>query len=64
MNLDMYLISSFATLRVFLNLFLFFIEKLRQLTHIVGTLSHKGIAPGALLASGGKDVVGGNRKSK
>ena len=43
-----------------------FIEKLRQLTHVVGTLSHKGIARRALPASGGKDVVGGggNRKSK
>ena len=37
----------------------FFIEKLRQLTHVVGTLSHKGIARRALPASGGKDVVGG-----
>ena len=36
-----------------------FIEKLRQLTHVVGTLSHKGIARRALPASGGKDVVGG-----
>ena len=45
----------------------FFIEKLRQLTHVVGTLSHKGIARRALPASGGKNVVrggGGNRKSK
>ena len=41
-----------------------FIEKLRQLTHVVGTLSHKGIARRALPASGGKDVVGWNRKSK
>ena len=40
----------------------FFIEKLRQLTHVVGTLSHKGIARRALPASGGKDVDGGNRK--
>ena len=37
----------------------FFIEKLRQLTHVVGTLSHKGIARRALPASGGKDVDGG-----
>ena len=44
--------------------FFYFIEKLRQLTHVVGTLSHKGIARRALPASGGKDVVGGNRKSK
>ena len=43
---------------------IFFIEKLRQLTHVVGTLSHKGIARRALPASGGKDVVGGDRKSK
>ena len=39
-----------------------FIEKLRQLTHVVGTLSHKGIARRALPTSGGKDVDGGNRK--
>ena len=39
--------------------FIFFIEKLRQLTHVVGTLSHKGIARRALPASGGKDVDGG-----
>ena len=37
----------------------FFIEKLRQLTHVAGTLSHKGIARRALPASGGKDVDGG-----
>ena len=44
----------------------FLIEKLRQLTHVVGILSHKGIARRALPASGGKDVMGGggNRKSK
>ena len=43
----------------------FLIEKLRQLTHVVGTLSHKGIARKALPASGGKDVDGGgDRKSK
>ena len=47
---------------LFFNFFL--IEKLRQLTHVVGTLSHKGIARRALPASGGKDVDGGNRKSK
>ena len=41
---------------------IFFIEKLRQLTHVVGTLSHKGIARRALPASGGKDVVGGIEK--
>ena len=41
---------------------IFFIEKLRQLTHVVGTLSHKGIARRALPASGGKDVVGGKEK--
>ena len=29
-----------------------------QLTHVVVTLSHKGIARRALPASGGKDVVG------
>ena len=46
----------------FLNLFFIFLEKLRQLTHVVGTLSHKGIARRALPASGGKDVDGGNRK--
>ena len=42
----------------------FFIEKLRQLTHVVGTLSHKGIARRALPASGvkGVDGGGGNRK--
>ena len=40
----------------------FFIEKLRQLTHVVGNLYHKGIARRALPASGGKDAVGGNRK--
>ena len=40
----------------------FFIEKLRQLTHVVGTLSHKGIARRALPASGVKGVDGGNRK--
>ena len=39
--------------------FNFFIEKLRQLTHVVGTLSHKGIARRALPASGVKDVDGG-----
>ena len=44
----------------FLNFFI--IEKLRQLTHVVGTLSHKGIARRALPASGGKDVDRGNRK--
>ena len=51
------------------NFFLFFfnnfIEKLRQLTHVVGTLSHKGIARRALPASGVKGVDGGgggNRK--
>ena len=38
-------------------LFLNFIEKLRLLTHVVGTLSHKGIARRALSASGGKDAV-------
>ena len=43
--------------------FFFFIEKLRQLTHVVGTLSHKGIARRALPASGVKGVDGGgNRK--
>ena len=41
---------------------IFFIEKLRQLTHVVGTLSHEGIARRALPASGVKDVDGGNRK--
>ena len=44
------------------NFLIFFIEKLRQLTHVVGTLSHKGIARRALPASGGKDVVGGKKK--
>ena len=38
---------------------IFFIEKLRQLTHVVGTLSHKGIARRALPASGVKGVDGG-----
>ena len=38
---------------------IFFIEKLRQLTHVVGNLSHKGIARRVLPASGGKDAVGG-----
>ena len=47
--------------QLFFYLFLF-IEKLRQLTHVLGTLSHKGIARRALPASGGKDVDGGNRK--
>ena len=28
------------------------------LTHVVGNLSHKGIARRALLVSGGKDAVG------
>ena len=42
--------------------FLFFKEKLRQLTHAVGTLPHKGIARRALPASGGKDVDGGIQK--
>ena len=37
----------------------FIIEKLRQLTHVVGTLSHKGIARRALPASGVQDVDGG-----
>ena len=45
-------------LKRFFNFFNF-IEKLRQLTHVVGTLSHKGIARRALPASGGKDVDGG-----
>ena len=39
--------------------FFIIIEKLRQLTHVVGTLSHKGIARRALPASGVKDVDGG-----
>ena len=39
-----------------------FLEKLRQLTHVVGTLSHKGIARRALPASGVKGEDGGNRK--
>ena len=39
-----------------------FIETLRQLTHVVGNLSHKGIARRALPASGGKDAVGGGNK--
>ena len=52
-------------LRTLSQVFLIFIEKLRQLTHVVGTLSHKGIARRALPASWGKDVVGGgDRKSK
>ena len=38
---------------------LFFIEKLRQFTNVVGNLSHKGIARRALPASGGKDAVEG-----
>ena len=42
----------------------FFIEKLRQLTHVVGTLSHKGIARRALPASGVKGVEGGGRIEK
>ena len=37
---------------------LFIIEKLGLLTHVVGNLSHKGIARRALPASGGKDAVG------
>ena len=41
-----------------------FTEKLRLFTHIVGNLSRKGIARRALPASGGKDVVGGNKKCK
>ena len=46
----------------FPNFWFFIIEKLRQLTNVVGTLSHKGIARRALPASGGKDVVGGIEK--
>ena len=54
---------NFPTQGKFTPFFLiFFLEKLRQLTHVVGTLSHKGIARRALPASGGKDVDGGNRK--
>ena len=40
---------------------LFFIEKLRLLTHAVGNLSHKRIARRALPASGGKNAVEGNK---
>ena len=36
-----------------------FKEKLRLLIHEVGHLSRKGIARRALLASGGRDAVGG-----
>ena len=36
----------------------FIIEMLGLLTHVVGNLSHKGIARRALPASGGKDAVG------
>ena len=38
---------------------IFFIETLRQLTHVVGNLSHRGVARRALPASGGEDAVGG-----
>ena len=41
------------------NFSIFFIEKLRQLTHVVGNLSHKGVARRALPASWGKDAVEG-----
>ena len=34
---------------------------MRLLTHVVGHLSHKGIARRALPASGGKDAVVGNK---
>ena len=36
----------------------FFIERLRLLTHVVGSPSHEGITRRALPASGGKDEVG------
>ena len=49
----------FVELHVVFLWFFFFIEKLRQLTHVVGTLSHKGIARRALPASGVKGVDGG-----
>ena len=42
---------------VFFKFYFYFIEKLRQLTHVVGNLSHKGIARRALPASGGNIVV-------
>ena len=42
-----------------MKLFFYFIEKLRQLTHVVGTLSHKEIARRAMPASGVKGVDGG-----
>ena len=59
----MYIVLSVSYLYTcILYIVIFFIEKLRQLTHVVGTLSHKGIARRALPASGGKDVDGGNRK--
>ena len=45
----------------FFNFFII-IKKLRQLTHVVGNLSHKGIARRALPASGGKDAVGEIKK--
>ena len=37
----------------------FFTEKLRLFAHVVGNLSHKGIARRALPASGGKNAEGG-----
>ena len=39
----------------------YFTEKLRLFTHVVGNLSHKGVARRALPASGGKDAVGENK---
>ena len=38
--------------------FIFFTVKLILFTHVVGNMSHKGIARRALPASGGKDAVG------
>ena len=53
----MYLRYVVITQNIF-RYFLFFIEKLRLLTHEGGNLSHKGIARRALPASEGKDAVG------
>ena len=53
------LLITYSGQHPFFFFFFFFIEKLRQLTHVVGTLSHKGIARRALPASGVKGVDGG-----
>ena len=37
--------------------FLHFYREAEMLTHVVGDMSHKGLAQGALPASGGKDAV-------